>query len=116
MHYAFQEVAKQKASKRIINTQRFATWVSKFIREEFNATVPGRYIREFYRQDMIECLLNVNKKKVTWVDQKYVAILRDDPGYERAFKEDAPKPSHFNAVSTEYRTAGLGANLCSRVC
>jgi hypothetical protein len=40
----------------------------------------------------------------------------DDPGYERAFKEDAPKPSHFNAVSTEWRLAGLGANLCSRVC
>ena len=125
MHYAFQEVAKQKASKRIINTQRFATWVSEFIREEFNATVPGRYIREFYRQDMIECLVmamtmrfQVDEKQVSmkWEDKQYIKLIQREPGYKKAYEKRQSKPSHFNAVSTEYRTAGLGANLCSRVC
>ena len=119
MHYAFQTVAPRidhQEEKRDISVSKFAALVSEFIKEEFNTTVPPRYIRESYRQDMVECLLNVNEKKVTRVDLKYFAILRDDPGYERAFKEDAPKPSRFNAVSTEWRLAGLGANLCSRVC
>ncbi|KAH8059558.1 manganese ion binding protein [Aureococcus anophagefferens] len=88
MHYAFQTVAHQE-EKRDISVSKFAALVSEFIKDEFNTTVPPRYIRESYRQDMVECLLNVNEKKVTKVDQKYFAILRDDPGYERAFKEDA---------------------------
>ena len=119
MHYAFRTVAPRidhQEEKRDISVSKFAALVSGFIKDEFNVTVPPRYIRESYRQDMVECLLNVDEKKVTRVDQRYFAILRDDPGYERAFKEDAPKPSRFNAVSTEWRLAGLGANLCSRVC
>ena len=119
MHYAFRTVAPRidhQEEKRDISVSKFAALVSGFIKDEFNVTVPPRYIRESYRQDMVECLLNVDEKKVTRVDQRYFAILRDDPGYERAFKEDAPKPRRFNAVSTEWRLAGLGANLCSRVC